>query len=684
MLLDQPIEMLIRTAPATVKRLRSLNVNTFGDLIFYFPFRYNDLSLKSEIGRAQSGEIVTLQGEIIGSKNETTRRGLMMQKIKLSDGTGSIEIVWYNQPYITGMLPVGTQIAVGGVVRRFLHGLTLEPIEYEIIRFPSQKLLHTGRLVPIYPETRGISSKTIREKVRYVLDQLASHDEKPAELLPKVIREYNNLVDIWTAVQQIHFPDNHESGASAKKRLAFDELFLIQLSAALIRLEWQKETVTTPFTKSGFESEQIKEFIENLPFKLTDSQLTTVKEIFADLAKKTPMNRFVQGDVGSGKTVVAAIAAYGAFLNGFQTLIMAPTEILAEQHYRTIENLFKKYPVKTALQTGATKMLKTDTDFDIIIGTQAILTKSVTLKKVGLVVIDEQHRFGVAQRATLKDKGINPHLLTMTATPIPRTVSLTLYGELDLSVINEMPKGRLPIKTYLVSQNKRDDAYIWIKKQIKATGSQVFIICPLIEESDKETMKSVRAASAEYKRLSDSVFPELKLVLLHGRMKPKEKEAVMNDFKNRKYDILVSTSVVEVGIDIPNASIMMIEGSERYGLAQLHQLRGRVGRGDKQSYCLVFSDAREPSSIQRLKFFASTNSGMKLAEYDLKLRGPGTIYGTQQSGYLDLKMADFSDTEFIKQVKNAVNYFLSHHSETDLKNMKKKIEKFRADQIARD
>ena len=305
-------------------------------------------------------------------------------------------------------------------------------------------------------------------------------------------------------------------------------------------------------------------------------------------------------------------------------------------------------------------------------------------KNVGLVIIDEQHRFGVAQRANLKEKGVNPHLLTMTATPIPRTVSLTLYGELDLSVIDEMPKGRLPVKTYLVSQNKRDDAYIWIKKQIKETGCQVFIICPLIEESEKETMKSIRAATAEFKRLKEKVFPDLKLILLHGKMKPKEKETIMDEFNNKSYDILVSTSVVEVGIDVPNASIMMIEGAERYGLAQLHQLRGRVGRGTMQSHCLLFSDVREPHSMERLKYFASTNSGMRLAEYDLKLRGPGTIYGMQQSGYLDLKMADFSDTEFIKQVKNAVVYFLSHHNIPELAHFRSKIDKFRAQEVARD
>ncbi len=685
MLLSDSIETLSRTSPVTIKKMLALEIRTIYDLLNYVPFRYEDYSIVSPINRLQEGETVTIKGTVIEAKNSFTRRGLKIQKVKIADETGKIEIVWYNQLYLIQYFKPNAIVAVSGTVKRFLNTYSLEPKEYELLRDINAPTIHTGKIIPVYPEKLGLSSRTLRDKVAQVIQNLEYNQavSESLEWLPEPIRGFNKLMSEWEAYKNIHIPKTLSDANLARKRLAFDELFTIQLSAALVKQQWKEESVTHAFDIPGKQKE-LNDFISNLPFTLTGAQRRSTDEILADLSKTTPMNRFVQGDVGSGKTVVAAISAYATYLNGYQTLIMAPTEILAEQHYKTISTLFQKYPIKIGLQTGSKKMVKEDDEFDIIVGTQALITKSLKFDKVGLVVVDEQHRFGVAQRAALKQKGTNPHLLTMTATPIPRTVALTLYGELDLSEINEMPKGRAPIKTFLVAPGKRSDAYEWIKKEIKTNQSQVFIICPLIEESEVETMKSIKAAKKEYEYLKNDVFRDFNLALLHGKMKPKEKNEVMAEFKEKKHHILVSTSVVEVGIDIPNATIMMIEGSERYGLAQLHQLRGRVGRGSKQSYCLLFTDAGEPSSQQRLRYFAKTLNGMELAEFDLKLRGPGMIFGTQQHGYMNLRVANLSDIDLIKMVKGAVNYFMSNCKLNKYKKIKQMVDIYRTQQIARD
>lgn len=685
MLLSDPISILSRTSPLTIKKFHALEIQTVNDLINYVPFRYENYSVISTIDKLQEGETVTVQGMILESKNAYTRKGLKIQKIKLADTTGQIEIVWYNQPYLIQYFKPGTYVSIAGVVKRFLHTYSIEPKEYEIISAPGAQTLHTGRIVSVYPEKLGLSSRILRDKIFQILQKIENEIKvtNDMEWLPEPIIGFNKLPHEWQAYKDIHFPKNLEDAKKARYRLAFDELFVIQLSASLIKQQWRKETVTHPFDIEG-KKKEIDGFLKSLPFTLTNAQQRSVDEILTDLAKPAPMNRFLQGDVGSGKTVVAAAAAYVAYLNGFQSLIMAPTEILAEQHFKTISTLFQKYPLKIGLQTGSKKMVKKDTHFDIIIGTQALITKSLNFQRIGLVIVDEQHRFGVAQRAMLKQKGVNPHLLTMTATPIPRTVALTLYGELDLSEINEMPKGRIPIKTYLTPPEKRTSAYEWIRTQIKTTNSQVFIICPLIEESEVETMKSIRAAKKEYEYLKHEVFKDFNVTLLHGKMKAKEKNEVMEQFKDKKYHILVSTSVVEVGIDIPNATIMLIEGSDRFGLAQLHQLRGRVGRGAKQSYCLLFTEVRDQFVLNRLNYFAKTPNGMDLAEYDLRIRGPGVIYGTQQHGYMNLKVASLSDISLIKQVKEASGYFMAHHKLTEFPKVKDKIEKYRGLQVSRD
>ena len=590
MYLQTPIDKLYRTSTTTIKKLKLLNIYTYQDLINYFPFRYENYSLISLIANLQEGEVATVKGQITKTKFEITRKGTKIQKFTLKDNTGSLELVWYNQPFLLRLITPQTLLSIAGKVKKYHHQLLIEPEQYELLSSCDQETIHTGRIIPVYPEINGLSSKTIREKIFHVLKNVSTSSliNQELEFLPTQIIRFNHLLDADIAYRNIHYPKNSIMAAKAKEKLAFEELFIIQLSSTLVKKSWNQQMVANRYVENKKNNQLLAKFIKDLPFQLTQAQQRCVDEIVSDLMKAKPMNRFLQGDVGIGKTVVAAIACYLAYLNGFQSLLMAPTEILAFQHYQTISANFRHLPLKIGLQTKSHKISKNQA-YDIIIGTHAILNGKLKFNNIGLVIVDEQHRFGVAQRASLKNKGANPHLLTMTATPIPRTTALTLYGELDLSIIDEMPKNRLAIKTYLVPKNKRQAGYVWIKNKIKNQGAQIFIICPLIEESMIETIQSVKAAKKEYEELKNNVFRDFKVGLIHGKLKSKDKDVIMNDFKNKKYDILVSTSVVEVGIDIPNATIMIIEGAERFGLAQLHQLRGRVGRGSKQSYCFLFT-----------------------------------------------------------------------------------------------
>mgnify|MGYP001034677326 CR=1 FL=1 len=679
-MLNQAIDNLPSTSPVTIKIFKKIGIKTYFDLLNYFPYRYENYSLISSINKVQPGEKLTVKGKIINCRQEITKRGLKIQKFLLYDGTGKIEIIFYNQPYLLRILKTDKQISFAGMVEKYGAKIIMTAAEWEI-----ETNIHTGRLIPVYPEKKGLSSRVIREKIFWLINQLKNTGIP--ELLPKEILFYNQLIDESLAYQNIHFPQNKILANKAKYRLAFDELFIIQLSAALVKKEWENDKVGHPFIINDQNLYLIKKLINSLPFKLTSAQNQVIEEILSDLVKNKPMNRFLQGDVGSGKTVVAAIACYLAYLNGYQSLFMAPTEILAKQHYKTLSELFKNYSLKIGLQTKTkrltTKEKKIIDNFDIIIGTHALLNEKLKFEKVGLVIIDEQHRFGVRQRAMLKEKGINPHLLTMTATPIPRTVALVLYGELDISYLNEMPKGRLPIKTYLIPKEKRKNAYYWIKKQIKEKNASVFIVCPLIEESNVETMKSVKAAKKEFENLKE-IFSEFKLGLLHGKLKAEEKNNVLEDFRNDKIKILVTTPVVEVGIDVPQATIIVIEAAERFGLAQLHQLRGRVGRSNKQSYCLLFTNSNSAKTIDKLTFFTKNNLGIKLAEYDLQIRGPGEIYGFKQHGFINLKIASFTDYRLITQTKNAVEYFLTHHQLKKFHNLQKRIEEYQIKQITKD
>lgn len=687
--LELPIDSLPFTSSVTKRRLKAIGLNTYWDLLNYFPYRYENYSLISQIGRLQIGEIVTIKGKIIKINNAYTKKGFNLQKIVLADDTGKIEVNWFNQSYLLRMMRIGMFLSIAGEVKFFGKTKTFEPREYEIIKDVDIDYLsiHTGRIIPVYSEKNGLSAKLLREKISYLLNQLNfGHGvDGIKEFLPAEIISFNKLFPLAAAYKNIHFPDNPESAKKSRDRLGFDELFIIQLSAQIVRREWEKEHVGNIFDFNDNVEFAIQKFISGLPFALTFAQKRVVNEILSDLKKPKPMNRFLEGDVGSGKTVVAAIASYAAYLNGYQSLFMAPTEILAEQHFQTFSQLFPKKTSVNSLLTRTHKLSKADlSKSQIIIGTHSLLGQKLNFSKVGLVIIDEQHRFGVVQRSELKQKGINPHLLTMTATPIPRTIALTLFGELDLSLIDEMPQGRLPIKSFLVPAEKRQAGYRWIKEQIQQNDIQVFIICPLIEESEVETMKSVKAAAKEFARLKRDIFPEFNLGLLHGKVKAKEKEKIMQDFKALRIDILVATSVVEVGIDFPNATIMMIEGAERFGMAQLHQLRGRIGRGDKQSYCFLYTESRDETVVNRLNLFTKTNSGMQVAEYDLKLRGPGEIFGTRQHGYLDLKIASLSDFVLIKKTKNAVNYFLMNCTVNKYPDLKNRLADYKTKQINRD
>ena len=668
--LNSPLSLLSRAYKMYAKRLEKLGIFKLEDFLYHIPFRYEDFSLISKIGIVQSGETVTIRGKVEKIANQYTRKWKSLQRATILDETGQIDVIWFNQPFLPKAIRVGDDVSLSGKVDLDTNKPMMKSPDYEVV-FQNQTI-HTGRLVPIYPETKGVSSKWLRRQVFKILQ------ENPTikEYLPSEILNENKLMDLNNAIKKIHFPKSLDEAINARQRLSFDELFKLQLSSLVRKKSWEKEKINPWETKNN--EKKINDFIKNLPFELTGAQKNATAEIIKDLSLNFAMNRLLEGDVGSGKTIVATIAAYVSFLNGFQTAFMAPTEILANQHFKTIKNLLSDLKIKVELATGSTK--KISSDFDVLIGTHALVYSKVKFKKLGLIVIDEQQRFGVEQRSILRKKGNNPHLLTMTATPIPRTVALTLYGDLDLSILDEMPKGRKLVKTWVVPPLKRNGAYKWIEEKIVKNKDQVFIVCPFIEES--ESMITVKAATKEFERLKKEVFPKLKLGLLHGKMRANEKEKILTSFRKGKIDILVSTPVVEVGIDIANATIMMIEEAERFGLAQLHQLRGRVGRGVKESFCLLFTSSKNPQTIERLKAMETIYSGARLAEIDLKLRGPGEIYGTSQHGTIQLKVASFSDFDLIEKTKKEAEKIFTKISQYPI--LAKKIEENSLTQVSPD
>lgn len=630
--------------PELCKKLNKLGIETIFDLLHHIPSRYSDFSQKTKISDLKIGENVTVEGQITQIKNIFTKNGKVMQEAIISDGESTMPVVWFRQIYLLKTLPPGSFVALTGKVGFWGKKRAIMSPQYEKITDNSDRL-HSGRIVSIYHETEGVTSKWLRRLVHLALKEIES-----TEFLPNNILETINLKKIDESLKKVHQPTDLNESEQGRIRLAFNELLGLELAQRERRSAWLSKNVSL---KLSVPTTALFEFLDKLPFTPTKSQTRSMGEIASELSREIPMNRLLEGDVGSGKTLVAAFASFVASKSNASSLIMAPTQILAQQHFETLTKLLSPHNIPVSLITAKEKV-KSIKKLGVYVGTQALLFKYIN-SDIGLVVIDEQHRFGVSQRAKLSESGkAVPHVLTMTATPIPRTIALTLYGDLELSTLDELPKGRKPITTWVVPPKKRDAAYEWIDKKIEETKSQVFVVCPLIEESESEKMKEIKAATSEYKKLV-KIFPKRKVALLHGRMKIAEKTKILDDFKNKIYDILVTTPVVEVGIDVPNATIMVIEAADRFGLAALHQLRGRVGRGEKESFCLLLTENLSEKVKTRLTAMSKTMSGHELAELDLSLRGPGEIFGTKQSGVPELKIARWTDVELIKRVKDVAN-----------------------------
>jgi ATP-dependent DNA helicase RecG len=658
--LDSSVTVLQGVGARQASRLAKLGVHTIRDMLYLLPRRHDDYSQLKPINRLEYGEDVTIIAKVWDAGTRRTRGGSTLFQATLSDGTGMIQSTWFNQPYLKDSIQRGQQIVISGKVDEYLGQLCFNSPEWETLE---RELLHTARLVPVYPLTAGIRAKWLRRLMKRTVDYWS---KRLPDHLPPTLRQATNLMDLETAIVQAHFPDSQSSLEQARYRLAFDELFLLQIGLLRQRHLWRSE----PGRALPSDDAPLDSFVSSLPYQLTDAQKRALSDIVADLCSEQPMNRLLQGDVGSGKTAVAAAAMSLAVAAGTQVALMAPTAILAEQHFGTLSKLFNSQPgsaPRIRLLTGDVTGSEreeiyaglADGSVDIVVGTHALIQQGVEFRELALAVIDEQHRFGVRQRAALRQKGYNPHLLVMTATPIPRSLELTVWGHLDVSVIDEMPPGRQPIATRLILPVERERAYRFLRSQIDK-GHQAFIICPLVEESDKIEAK---AAVEEYERLQGQVFPDLQLGLLHGRMKSEEKENTMALFSQGKVDILVSTSVVEVGIDVPNATVMLIESADRFGLAQLHQFRGRVGRGDYKSYCLLVAESSSPEAQERLRAVEATNDGFELAQADLDMRGPGDFLGTRQTGLPDLKLASMMNLDTIEAAREAARSFFKTDQE---------------------
>ncbi len=662
------VEKIPRIGPQYQKKLKKLGIKTVRDLLFHFPHRYEDFSTLTPISEVKIGGTVCIQGKILEIKNTITwKRRMAITEAIVEDDSGAIKVIWFNQPYLIDTLKPENLVCLAGKValgKKSYPGIYLSSPSYEKISDAEKKnLIHTGGLIPVYPETEGLSSRWLRYILRPLLAKFKKEIKDP---LPELIKKEENLLPLNQSLWQIHFPDSKELAKKARKRFSFQELFFIQINVLRekMRLKMEK-AISIPF-----DLKIVKSFVDSLPFKLTNAQRKSAWQILKDIEKPRPMNRLLEGDVGSGKTVVATIAALNVAKAGYQVAFMAPTEILAEQHFKNLKNILKDFKLKIGLLTGSNSKIsekkitkKTllqkikEGEIDIIIGTHALIQEEVRFRKLALVILDEQHRFGVEQRARLC-QGVDsqvkliPHLLSMTATPIPRTLALTLYGDLDLSLLDEMPKGRKKIITKVIPPKERERVYDFIKDEVKK-GKQVFVICPRIESTEtSKNWSDVKAVKKEYERLSKKIFPKLKVAMLHGKMKSKEKEEVMKKMKNKKIDVLVSTSVIEVGIDIPNATLMLIEGADKFGLSQLHQFRGRVGRREDQSFCFLFTDSGAKKTRMRLRALLDSKTGFELAEKDLQIRGPGEVFGARQWGIPDLAMSSLSDVFLVEKTRS--------------------------------
>lgn len=679
--LNSPLKGVPGITPSLAQAFSRMGVKTIRDMLHHYPFRYDDFSKRTTIGDVRPGEIATIIASITDVKAFTMRNGSTGVNVQLEDETGILKLVFFGQRWLLRQLQPEMSIMVSGKVELFGGMRQMSSPDWQPYQpLSAEELIHVGRLVPVHPLTKGLAERSARTTIKHIVDTYA---DQIADPLPDKVRQRAGVIDLASAIKHIHFPQTNDDVVAARTRLGFDEFLTIQLGVLQRKIHWQGEPgYPMPYNPDAHDA-----LLSALPFALTNAQNRALGEIFADIQAPIPMARLLQGDVGSGKTAVAAATALQAVANGYQAAIMAPTEILAEQHYRGLSNLLGPISVRRASQwqesidddrrtrlaeiqqllgmdpnqsDGVRIALLTGSlgakdrrrvlegvargEVDLIIGTHALISEGVQYLRLGLVVVDEQHRFGVEQRQRLKDKGHNPHMLVMTATPIPRTLTMTIYGDLDTSVLDELPPGRQEIATKRITNSDRPKAYAHIRKQI-AAGRQAFVICPLVEESDKSDLPS---AEEMYEKLQHEVFPDLRVSLIHGKMSAKDKDAIMVAFRNHEADILVATAVIEVGIDIPNASTIMIEGADRFGLAQLHQFRGRVGRGAYKSYCILVSDRDNEATNKRLDAMVASRDGFVLAEKDLEIRGPGEFFGTRQSGMPDLKIAQLTDTRLLQ------------------------------------
>lgn len=659
--------------------LNKLGIYTARDLLFYFPKRHIDYSSRTFIRDLKEGSDSTIIGSIKSISAYNSKNSLGIISVTVADETGVIKLSFFHAKANRFMLErykaqfvKGSNIIVSGKAKRDKYtGLfTIDKPEYQVLsgEFEGKTNLNLARIVPVYQVSEGLSIKTLRRAINNALDQ---YEPVIENVIPPEIMQRNNILDRSKALRQIHFPENEEILEHARYSLVFEEFFLMQLKLALMREENSKNIKALPLKikKNGL----VKKFIDSLPFELTGAQDKAVKEILTDIASDLPMQRLLQGDVGSGKTVVACIMLLSAVENGYQGVLMAPTEILAQQHFNNFVRWLTPFGLSVGLFTGTNgvklrRKLETDLkngQINIAIGTHALIQNNVEFSNLGAIVIDEQHRFGVKQRSALMTKGQNPQVLTMTATPIPRTLALTTQGDLDFSIIDEMPANRKPIKTYVIKPSQRNQAYKMLRNEI-TNGHQCYVVYPLIEES--ETL-SAKAATLEAERLQTEVFPDLKIGLLHGKLSNAEKDEVMEKFKSKEFDILVSTTVVEVGVDVPNSTVMMIENAERFGLSQLHQLRGRVGRSDLQSYCILVPANSNQTTMDRLQIMAETNNGFVISEKDLELRGPGEFLGTRQSGMINFALADIiKDTKILELARKEAFDYVNQCENTKISN----------------
>ncbi len=668
--LQTPLHRVSGVGKKTAEALEKLGINTLQDLLYFFPRRYDDYSRLKPINKLKYGDEVTVLGVVQAIASRPVRDGkLQLIEAIITDGTGTLRLSWFNKLWYVNRFPKGTQVAVSGKLDMYLGKLIMKDPEIEEI---DREQLHTSRIVPVYPLTADLNQKSLRRLMYKTIMQWAP---KVPDFLPASVRSSLKLLELGIALSQAHFPDSPDVLDQARWRLAFDEIFLLQLGVLRQKQSWkslQAKVFDVPDT-------WLEQKLAQLPYELTNAQKRAVQEIRADLVSGKPMDRLLQGDVGSGKTIVAALAIGMVTYHGAQAAVMAPTSILAEQHYRNLSRVLTQSDENTPpiLQPEQIRLLTSDVRgaerekilndlqngvVKLLIGTHALIEDPVQFQDLQLVVIDEQHRFGVAQRAALRQKGNNPHLLVMTATPIPRSLALTIYGDLDLTVMDEMPPGRQPVETHVLHPLERERAYQLIRHEI-SKGHQAYIIYPMVEQNENGERLSV---VQEYARLQQEIFPEFSIGMMHGKLKPEEKDEVMAGFRDGKYHILVSTSVIEVGVDVPNATVMLIEGANRFGLAQLHQFRGRVGRGSEKSYCLLIPESDDALENERLSVMVETNDGFVLAEKDLQQRGPGEFLGTRQAGFSELKMANLTDVHIIEKARQQAQLIFQKDPELDL------------------